>query len=200
MQHVQVFPTVISVASFPSAEALNPGLERRIFELFERERLTKTQTTDRLHEDPAFTPLVEFFNAQIARRFADFKVAGARFEITSCWANIQRRGDALRYHSHANSFLSGSYYVRSPANCGALEFLDPRATGFRFDFEVTEMNQLNAEAFSVSPRPGMLVLFPSSIMHGTGRSDTDEPRISIAFNVMPRGELGSSRRFTRAAL
>src|SRR5262245_58109844 len=137
MQHVPVFPTVISVASFPQADALNPGFEKRIFELFERERLTKTQTTDRLHEQPEFAPLVEFFNTQIARRLSDFKVADPRFQITSCWANIQRRGDALRYHSHANSFLSGSYYVRSPANSGALEFLDPRATGFRFDLEVT---------------------------------------------------------------
>ena len=198
MQHVAVFPTVISVSGFADAEKLNPLFEKRIFELFERERLTKTQTTDRLHEHPEFAPLVAFFNAQVARRFADFKIADPHFEITSCWANIQYRGDALRYHSHANSLLSGSYYVRSPVNSGALEFLDPKATGFRFDLEVTEMNQYNAEAFSVSPRPGMLILFPSSVMHGTGRSDTDEPRISIAFNVLPRGELGASRRFTRA--
>lgn len=198
MQHVSVFPTVISVAKFAMADSVHPIIERSIFELFEREKLTKTQTSDRLHERPEMAPLVDFFNAKIARRFADFKVADPRFEITSCWANIQQRGDALRYHSHSNSYLSGSYYIRCPADGGDLEFLDPRATGFRFDLEVTEMNPFNAEAFSVSPRPGMLVLFPSSVMHGTGRNDTDEPRISIAFNVLPRGELGSSRRLTRA--
>src|SRR5690349_17032475 len=100
MQHVAVFPTVISVAGFPDAEKLNPVFERRIFELFERDRLTKTQTADRLHEDADFSPLLAFFKTQIARRFADFRIADPSFEITSCWANIQYRGDALRYHSH----------------------------------------------------------------------------------------------------
>lgn len=198
MQHVSVFPTVISVARFPRAESLNPIFERLIVARFERDKLSKTQTTDDLHEEPELAPLVDFFNEQLVQRFAAFKVADARFEITSCWGNIQQRGDALRYHSHSNSFLSGSYYVRCPNNCGDLEFLDPRATGFRFDLEVTEMNPFNAEAFSVTPKPGMLVLFPSSLMHGTGRNEADEPRVSVAFNVLPRGQLGSSRRLTRA--
>ncbi|MBI3453671.1 MAG: hypothetical protein HY057_12750, partial [Rhodospirillales bacterium] len=165
-QEITVFPTVISVGLFPAAATLNPALEKRIGELLAETRLSKTQTVDRLHEMPEFAPLVEFFRAQIAARFEKFAFKPVEFFLTSCWANVQERGDALKYHTHANSYLSGTYYVRAPKGCGALEFLDPRATGYQFDIEVREMNLLNADAFSLAPRPGMLVLFPSSLVHG----------------------------------
>lgn len=196
-QQVCVFPTVISSGLFDRAAELNPVFEAEVRRLLATSAVSKTQTHDRIHAEPVFAPLVAFIEDQIAARFEAFRYRDCGFFIACCWANVQERGDALKYHSHANSFLSGTYYVKATPEAGDIEFLDPRATGYRYDIETTEMNLYNGEAFSIRPRPGVLLLFPSSVMHGVGVNRSGEERISISFNVMVRGRLGATRRLTR---
>jgi hypothetical protein len=38
----------------------------------------------------------------------------------------------------------------------------------------------------VQPRPGRLVLFPSYLWHGTTPLECAEPRLTIAFDAVPR--------------
>ena len=39
--------------------------------------------------------------------------------------------------------------------------------------------------YAVRPEPGRLVLFPSYLWHGTAPFETDESRLTIAFDVLP---------------
>jgi ectoine hydroxylase-related dioxygenase (phytanoyl-CoA dioxygenase family) len=38
----------------------------------------------------------------------------------------------------------------------------------------------------IQPQPGRLVLFPSYMWHGTTPITTDEPRVTVAFDVVTR--------------
>jgi uncharacterized protein (TIGR02466 family) len=110
---------------------------------------------------------------------------GRHYRFTqSAWANVSRQGDYNVPHVHLATW-SAVYYVSVPADCGkapqagGLELLDPRP--------VTAMLDMPGPFFAtrhlIKPQPGLMVLFPASLMHfvhpfrGTGE------RISIACDL-----------------
>lgn len=111
----------------------------------------------------------------------------------SAWANISRRGNYHRMHNHPFSAWSGVYYVTGVTNpqeprsdkpnpnvlAGVLELYDPRS--------FTEMVAVPGDPYGqrvhIRPEPGLLVLFPSWIYHFVHPSNSDQERVSIAFNA-----------------
>ncbi len=198
MDHLWTFPTIVSTGMFPDHQVHNPRWAERIRTLVPT--AGKRQTGDTLHEDPHFQLLVEFIVGRVAERFEYFRYTQRNFFITSCWANLHGRGDGLSTHRHPNSFLSGVYYVAVPEGASLLILRDPRPANIMFDIERSEHTPWNRPEFLVRPSAGGLLLFPSWLEHDVQSSDIDAERISISFNVMVRGELGSSRHLTRLRL
>ena len=84
-------------------------------------------------------------------------------------------------HVHPKGWISSAYYVSVPpevqdakARSGWLKFGEPRYP----------TPSLAAE-FAVQPEPGMLVLFPSYLWHGTTAIFGETPRTTIAFDALP---------------
>jgi uncharacterized protein (TIGR02466 family) len=198
MQHLWLFPTVVSVFNFAEHEVHAPRFVARIRALIS-ERGT-TQTSDRLHEDPEFLPLVEFIIAATTERFDYFRYTQRDFYITSCWANLHRRGQGIGWHRHPNSFVSGVYYAETPQPCGEIYFYDPRKAEVVFDIATSEGTQWNSSVFPFAPKAGDMLLFPSWLEHSVTPSTSDGERISIAFNAMLQGEFGRSTHFTKVRL
>lgn len=108
------------------------------------------------------------------------------------WANINRTGDYHDPHNHPHAYLSGTYYVRVPdaapvvgsrrdVRPGCISFYDPRGavnmTAIRRD------PHIEAE-FTVSPRSGLILLWPAFLQHFVHPNLCRQPRISISFNVV----------------
>jgi uncharacterized protein (TIGR02466 family) len=102
------------------------------------------------------------------------------------WGNITRAGGYNSAHTHPGSFWSGVYYVDpgDPVSAvhpmsGRLEFFDPRAGVKQSHLPGTMLDS----RYLIDPKPGMMLLFPSWLLHCVhpywGQSD----RISIAFNM-----------------
>jgi len=85
-------------------------------------------------------------------------------------------------HIHRAAWLSGVYYaqvpdiVRDEGQAGWIEFGEP---GPEYHWSATP------ETRRFQPEPGLMVLFPSYIFHRTIPFDSDQTRISIAFDVVP---------------
>ena len=87
-------------------------------------------------------------------------------------------------HIHPSAWLSGVYYAKVPdevrasghSRAGWIEFGRPPE---HFHCTVTP------EVKAVRPEEGLLLLFPSYFYHGTVPFEAAEPRISIAFDVLP---------------
>jgi len=95
------------------------------------------------------------------------------------WATVLRAGGHQTPHLHPLAWLSGVYYVQLPTDLdstGGLEF------GSSPDHLVVKSEP---EKFPVEPREGRLVLFPSYFYHRTRTFVSEQPRISIAFDVVP---------------
>ena len=107
------------------------------------------------------------------------------------WANINRTGDANKYHCHRGAFWSGVYYVddggigADPSLGGELEFMDPRGpvpTMLAPHLGVA-MDGGRWTTERVAPKPGRLVMFPAWLMHQVRPYRGNVERISIAFNL-----------------
>jgi tetratricopeptide (TPR) repeat protein len=102
--------------------------------------------------------------------------------LVGCWSVRLRRGGYHVNHVHPEGWLSSAYYVYTPADVtdrdaqsGWLKFGEPR-------FPVPGA----PPARMIQPEAGKLVLFPSYMWHGTTPITTDEPRVTIAFDVITR--------------
>jgi uncharacterized protein (TIGR02466 family) len=109
------------------------------------------------------------------------------------WANVNGPGDGNICHYHPGSFWSGTYYVADggcaddPSLGGEFEMLDPRGPGPgmyapALKFAGTDGMAAGAGE-TIRPRPGLLFIFPSWLMHQVRPYRGTGLRISIAFNL-----------------
>ena len=103
--------------------------------------------------------------------------------ITSMWAIINNKGAFNEKHHHGNSSLSAAYYVKAENNAGDIVLFDPRQANVFHHPISKEVNSLNCQVQSITPKAGTLVLFPSYLEHKVGENLSNEERIVISFNV-----------------
>lgn len=100
------------------------------------------------------------------------------------WMNANPPGGFNAPHTHPGAHWSGVYYVSQPAvetgTSGMIEFLDPRS-------DLPNWRILKAKPFRskrrIRPEAGEIVLFPSYLLHWVYPNETEEERITIAFNA-----------------
>ena len=104
-------------------------------------------------------------------------------KITSMWAIINSKNAFNEKHHHGNSALSAAYYVKAKKNSGDIMFFDPRQANVFHHPISSEVNKINSQVQSVTPKAGTLILFPSYLEHKVNPNLSDEDRIVISFNV-----------------
>lgn len=120
--------------------------------------------------------------AETTRQFAP-KTDFANLELVpDGWINVNPKGAYNSPHDHPGCFWSGVYYVQLPKDAGeasAIEFLSPH--------EVLPHNgiitaAITADKRRVRPSAGTVLIFPSQLMHWVHPNESDEDRVTIAFN------------------
>jgi uncharacterized protein (TIGR02466 family) len=146
-------------------------------------------TNDCLHLDSQFYFLKNYIDQKV-KDFSE-QTLGIDFndlKMSCMWGNIQKDNSIHPMHQHPNSFLSGVFYLQIPESYeeGRLVFEDPRtAKNMQFaDFK--KKSCISDRSIWISPKEGLLVLFPSWLSHGTHRflSKKQESRMSISFNYI----------------
>jgi Flp pilus assembly protein TadD len=152
-----------------------------------------TQTPGDLRTDP--DPVIQGFLKALAAPIADYRAQvghdpahplearnAGEAGFAGCWSVRLRRGGFHVNHIHPQGWLSSAYYVHTPADVadteaksGWIKFGEPR---FPVPGALPER--------IIQPRPGRLVLFPSYMWHGTTPITTDEPRVTVAFDVITK--------------
>lgn len=191
----RLFPTCVFEFRLPNHEVANARWAEKIIELHTGSRdLHLFQTGNNLHELEAFSALTDHIHKAARTVLETLDATYQEIAITGCWANIQRKNSTFNVHSHPNSFLSGVYYVKTPANSGKIVFKKRIVNDIVPLFK--QPNELNEALHKCAPEAGMMLLFPSWLEHYVERNGSDESRISISFNLMFRGLLGSNPTLT----
>lgn len=149
------------------------------------------QTNARLErsDDPAIRAFFKAIAAPIDAYIAglgdgDDAMAGRKgtgWRVSGSWSVRLRSGGRHVDHLHDNGWISSAFYVDLPpavtgdSGQGALRFGKPGTP---------TSPALDAE-HRIKPAPGLLALFPSYMWHGTEPFEDDQPRLTIAFDVVP---------------
>lgn len=108
--------------------------------------------------------------------------------VTQSWANFSSKGQFHHRHEHPNSFVSGVFYVNAIQDVDKISFYK---TGYtQLQLKAKEFNLYNSSTWWMPVKTGQLILFPSSLSHLVPTVETDDTRISIAFNTFFKGYAG----------
>ena len=151
-----------------------------------------TETTQDLSrsQDPVIQALFRAFDAPIAR-YRDQIGRGedplrrrnqGASRFNGSWSVRLHRAGYHTSHVHPRGWISSACYIQLPDSMkaghtaeGSLSFGAPG---------MITMPALDAE-LSVRPELGQLVLFPSYFWHGTLPFHSEQPRLTVAFDVVP---------------
>lgn len=100
--------------------------------------------------------------------------------MENIFANINGKGSYHVMHQHGGSNFSGVIYLQTPEKCGDIYLQCP--------FRSPWMNLLPIPAIQdtyrqLCPQRGLMILFPSYILHHVDENRSDEDRIAVSFNV-----------------
>ena len=109
-------------------------------------------------------------------------------QISCSWINLLNFNNYIRKHSHDNSYLSGVFYFD---NSSPINFFHPLQNSYAFTPSPSQTQNTfrGSHYFTLTPTPKSIILFPSWLEHNV-TPPQDNNRISIAFNVIPKGEFG----------
>jgi uncharacterized protein (TIGR02466 family) len=192
---IALWPTLLLRQEIPGYEVPNKMLRDLILEL---DHSKQDLTTDYRRQDflqnehPSVKWLVQCFHVSVKQYM---QKQGIQYETNwslQAWPNINRRGDYHGLHNHPHCYLSGTYYVDVPnqeaSNSnrkdlapGEISFYDPRAQANMT--AVKNDPQIEAE-YSILPKSGSLLVWPAWLHHFVHPNFSDEPRISVSFNVV----------------
>ena len=133
----------------------------------------------------------------LARRLTGDR-AGKPVEIewrANAWANVNRTGNGNEFHTHPGAFWSATYYVddggasADPTLGGEFEIQDPRGVAPamlapELTFAFPGGQSVGASEL-ITPRAGLLLMFPSWLSHAVRPYRGDGTRISVAINLTP---------------
>ena len=104
------------------------------------------------------------------------------FQIQNMWGNVNRQGDINSLHVHPGADWSFCVYINTADSCGDIIIQDPR---IRKDVICDHWAKKDDTPYQVSVEPaeGMLIVFPSYMMHEVESNKSTEPRISISGNI-----------------
>lgn len=120
------------------------------------------------------------------------------FKIDHMWINVNNKSNFNHIHDHVaqnipvpktriikSSILSGVFYVECPENSGNICFYNnsKRKTLVDMNLLKNPRNNYFHDVNNITPKKGELYIWFSDLPHSVVPNETDNDRISIAFNV-----------------
>ena len=189
-----IFPTPLLRFDVADADKLNRGLLKEIAKRREAESSMSKSNRKGWHserdlferKEPAQAALAHIILrmlAQATKTVAPHTDFNNIELLADGWINVNQPGAYNAPHDHIGSFWSGVYYVQVPEHeegqGGSIEFLAPHRT--LPGHGIIEA-PITAQKMSVRPKPGQVLMFPATLIHWVHPNESNEDRITIAFN------------------
>lgn len=149
-----------------------------------------------LHQDHRFAELFAEFPGHLRQYLNFLKIDPSKLRLyfTRSWATVSQGRENIAPHRHRLAHLSLVYYPKLPANGGGLSFIDEDAPNqfvpylFREEMlqqrVIKEPGAFNTKIVTLQPKEDDVWIFPSNTMHATEPNLSDEPRISVAADIV----------------
>lgn len=112
-------------------------------------------------------------------------------EISMMWANLNRPGQWHHRHMHPWSVLSGIIFIAGTGGKTWFSRLSDYMLPNQFALH-GDANNINHELiYKHNPKPGTMIIFPSSLDHSVENNENYENRVTISFNTFPNIKVGN---------
>ena len=149
---------------------------------FKRGRHGTTSYYDfNLFKEQRYFPLMKHIMGSIYKTYREF-IPNVEFNAQQAWWTVYKKGAYIPRHTHANSHISGAYYLRQPKGAGPITFFNPIGPLIN-QFHHEDLIFQVSNDMVVQPEDGTLLLFPGSLEHETEENESDEHKIIVSFNL-----------------
>lgn len=111
--------------------------------------------------------------------------------ITQSWLNYTEVNQFHHKHAHSNSIISGVFYFDAIKENDSIVF--HKVVNDQISLTPKNYNVFNSLTWSFPVETGDLILFPSNLGHSVDKKENKNLRISLAFNVFIKGNLGEHK-------
>ena len=158
--------------------------------------LVQTKESKVLHNVPEFKELKEFIDKCIKYYVKEICGSNHEVEITQSWVNFLKRYYGHPIHTHANSYLSGVFYLDVDDEQGSPIEFERSDNYFPLKLGDEGFNNPNHHYKHIFPKMvcsaknGHLLLFPSTLKHSVSINELTDARVSLSFNTFPKRPFG----------
>jgi uncharacterized protein (TIGR02466 family) len=103
-------------------------------------------------------------------------------KLTDAWVNINQKGHYNTPHNHPDSILSGCVYIKASEKAGNIRFEKEAGVGYYSSTYLMDKHIYNHSTIVYPALEKQVLIFPSYLLHSVEPNQSDEDRISIAFN------------------
>ena len=198
MEHQKIFPTnLFLIEDFYKSDTTS--MKKYISDLWvnrDYDDRWQTKSAD-LHKQKEFKKFAELVILTSKEILNILKYDVEDIVITDMWATVLKSGENHPAHTHSNNFLSGVYYLHSTQGA-SLMFRDPRPAADVIMPRIKESIIANASLLSYTSKQNRAIFFPSWLPHYVKPNKSTANRISIAWNIQLKGQVGEHHEFQSA--
>lgn len=108
-------------------------------------------------------------------------------EITQAWLNVNNNNNINVPHKHPGHLISGVFYINANSESESIEFINPNNAHQHVLSKLSKnknimYNEFTSSTWELQPETGMLILFPSWLMHYVKNKNNSSMRISLAID------------------
>jgi len=207
METARILGSLIGISKLNNFEEINneliPIIEKKICPPKFRNKYYESHKTGYSFTSDKAGPLLDSFEVlygdqlQLNKKFNKFfnslqinlniflnnlKYKNVNYYITKSWVAYTEKGEHISAHDHGASHFSFVYYILKNKNHSSITFYEPNQKFYMPD--ATEWNDQNHQNLLINNEPGQLIIFPSSLKHGTEKTEESSPRISISGDII----------------
>lgn len=138
--------------------------------------------------NPQVDKLVSHLNQEVKTLVT--QVSLPQLELKNIWLNINPPGSYNELHTHADSVLSGVYYIDADSNLnqGNIQFERSDNAEYHLPQHIEKINYFNSTRATYAAKTGALYIFPSWLKHSVQGNQSNKDRISMSFNFGEKNE------------
>lgn len=142
-----------------------------------------------------YSPLYSYFIDEYVKFCHQLELKNHEFCIKNIWYNYYLNGYNQEIHNHVNCrsvLYSGVYFLKIKGEHPPITFYNPSNINLFYQREqdITDKlydynnikHSITTNQFSILPKEGDFILFPSYLSHGVSIQKSNIPRVSIAMN------------------
>ena len=140
-----------------------------------------------LEDYPELHKLFWFLHSKATSALQEFSPReNLRLFAGPTWFNVNPKGTSVAPHQHPGCVLAGVYYIKASGESAKLRFMHPdKVNSWMFPPVYYEnRTKYTSPLHTITPKENTFVMFPGNLMHYVDVNETDEDRVSIAFNFM----------------